>query len=199
VQLWRVVDGELAEPTPGCGLRPVAGGPGCAETKLEIEEGNDPCRPPCLTVDVSNHIIGEVRVQIDPTEFGPVLERDEVYRLVLPALANVSQMTAPALYRQAFWDACGMPLVTEGAIAYSYDFKIDRPKCKEDVDQDDVQLSCDNAPNVFNPDQEDIDRDGIGDVIDLCPTVPGAANNSADSDKDGVGNDCDNCRQTTNQ
>jgi hypothetical protein len=68
-----------------------------------------------------------------------------------------------------------------------------------DVDQDGVQLSCDNATGYFNPDQLDTDDDGVGDVVDLCPTVKSSAANSADSDKDGIGNECDSCRQTTNQ
>jgi hypothetical protein len=73
------------------------------------------------------------------------------------------------------------------------------PSCAQDIDHDAVHLACDNAPTHFNPDQVDIDEDGIGDVIDLCPTVAAAASNSADSDKDGVGNDCDVCRQTLSQ
>ena len=94
-----------------------------------------------------------------------------------------------------------MPLVAGGATEpdFVYQFTIDQPKCKEDADRDNVQLSCDNAPNVFNPDQGDIDGDGFGDVIDLCPTLPTAVANTADSDKDGVGNECDDCRQTLTQ
>ena len=80
-----------------------------------------------------------------------------------------------------------MPLVAENAEAYNYDFSIDSPKCKEDPDKDDVPLSCDNADDVFNPGQEDIDNDGVGDVVDLCPMAGGDANNTADSDNDGVG------------
>jgi hypothetical protein len=111
-------------------------------------------------------------------------------------------------YRNAFWDACGMPLVTampkvdaEGKLSgsgeraapdYFYDFNIDQPKPKEDPENDNIQFSCDNARDQFNPDQEDMDGDGFGDVEDLCPTVAGD-NNKADTDKDGIGNDCDRC------
>lgn len=68
--------------------------------------------------------------------------------------------------------------------------------CASDPDHDNLGFACDNADERFNPDQSDFDSDGIGDVIDLCPTVAGA-NNTADSDGDGIGNDCDSCRHTT--
>jgi thrombospondin type 3 repeat protein len=67
--------------------------------------------------------------------------------------------------------------------------------CSSDPDGDDVPFPCDNAEDRFNPSQSDVDGDGIGDVIDLCPTLAGS-NNSADSDQDGIGNDCDVCRAT---
>lgn len=51
---------------------------------------------------------------------------------------------------------------------------------------------CDNAPAHFNPDQSDVDGDGIGDVADLCPTLP-SGESQADSDGDGIGNACDLC------
>lgn len=65
-------------------------------------------------------------------------------------------------------------------------------QCKVDSDRDGVAFACDNAPDIRNPEQTDIDGDGFGDVADLCPTVAGD-NNSADSDRDGVGNACDSC------
>jgi len=185
-----------------CGeIVPVAGGPGCYDNEVAFSEAleSNPCAAPCLTVDIADQFTGEVRVQIDPVEFGVGLELRERYRLLVPALGDIDQMSDPNAYYSAFWDACGMPLVAQDAAEYSYDFSIDEPKCKEDRDRDGVQRSCDNAELNFNPDQGDLDRDGIGDVVDKCPTVSNAGNNSADSDKDGVGNDCDVCRQTTNQ
>ena len=208
VQIWRVAErnntspDNFLPPKDGCPEGPVAGGPGCATSAEQIED--DPCRPPCLTVDIADVAIGEVSVQIDPAEFGPILRTDNSYRMSLPGLDSMADLNGPegqVAYQRAFWDACGMPLVLGGAseVDYLYDFTVDKPKCKEDEDQDNVQLSCDNAPDFFNPDQRDTDGDSIGDVVDLCPTVAGSANNSADSDKDGVGNECDNCRQTINQ
>jgi len=38
-----------------------------------------------------------------------------------------------------------------------------------DSDGDGIPNDVDNAPNVFNPDQLDIDGDGLADVIDPCP------------------------------
>jgi hypothetical protein len=176
---------------------PVAGGPFCVET--DIEKDNDPCRPPCLVVDVSSHFLGEVKVRVDNSEFAPAFEVDNRYRFVVPGLGSPADMNDPSAYQAAFWDACGMPLITGGGgNDFIYEFSIDEPRCKEDLDRDDIPRGCDNAPLHFNPFQEDIDFDGFGDVIDKCPTVA-TSTNTADSDNDGVGNQCDNCRQTTNQ
>lgn len=71
-------------------------------------------------------------------------------------------------------------------------------KCKEDQDRDQVAFACDNAPDYFNPEQTDIDDDGFGDIIDLCPTVA-SDSNTADVDKDGVGNPCDLCGGLVNK
>jgi hypothetical protein len=185
---------------------PVAGGPNCATTEEELDADGDgqadPCSAPCLTVDIADQATGGLSVEIDAAEFGSVLKVESTYRLLVPGLNNRDQMEDGGLYQAAFWDACGMPLVvggTDDPNDFIYQFKIDQPKCKEDADQDTVQLSCDNAPDYFNPNQEDTDDDGVGDVVDLCPTVPSSQANSADSDKDGIGNECDSCRQTTNQ
>jgi len=66
-----------------------------------------------------------------------------------------------------------------------------------------VNLTCDNCPNDFNPDQADQDidpmtgePDGIGDLCDNCPLVANAMQLNFDSDCHG--NDCDNCVYTPN-
>lgn len=205
----------------------VAGGPGCAATAAELEDNPDAV--PCLTVDVRGQRLGSVSVRIDPTEFGPILQTDREYRLYVPSI-RATRLEGEALecrraledcqadgdgqcvgvdecvlasYEQAFWDACGMPLVkaTEqgGAISdFVYRFTIDETQCEEDADGDGIPASCDNAPEVYNADQNDFDGDGIGDRIDLCPVVR-EDGGAVDSDDDGIGNLCDNCRRATRQ
>ncbi|PRQ08924.1 thrombospondin type 3 repeat-containing protein [Enhygromyxa salina] len=195
----------------------VAGGSECADEREDVTVDH----PPCLSVDVALQREGLIRVVIDSVRFGRQLsnysEDDPQagdafgraytgrYRMKLPGLEQVERfedldLDDPAdlaAYERAFKDVCGMPLITTGGQGYTdfyYDFTIDAPKCKEDPDRDDVQLSCDNAPDHPNPDQRDQDFDGFGDVVDLCPLTPSGLN-TADSDGDGVGNDCDTCRQ----
>jgi len=197
----------------------VAGGPGCAKTAADLEAGNGTV--PCLSVNVRDQDIGSVRVEIDAKEFGAILQPNTGdnpvrYRFKVPGITlkpnqdvYAAMKADPAAYAAAFWDACGMPLVLgmpaldeEGNVAkkggkaakpdFWYDFEIDSPKCKEDLDLDGFPFSCDNAPDNFNDDQENSDGDEAGDVVDLCPTIA-TMNTTADTDKDGIGNECDFC------
>lgn len=195
-------------------LEVVAGGVDCS-TEKDVGV-------PCLTVNIRDQEIGSIRVSIDTKTFGAdVLVAKQRYRLKVPGMdlpagktVHDVMATDPAAYAAAFWDACGMPLVnsmplldSDGKLSksgkarpadYLYDFDIDEPKAKEDTDNDNVQFSCDNAPKNFNPDQEDMDGDGFGDIVDLCPTIA-SDNNTADTDKDGIGNLCDRCGRQTSQ
>ena len=63
----------------------------------------------------------------------------------------------------------------------------------DDDDGDGLCSSFDNCPDVYNPDQSDVDFDRIGDVCDPCPIDP-----LNDADSDGYCAEVDNCPSTYN-
>ena len=58
-----------------------------------------------------------------------------------------------------------------------------------DMDRDGVADTVDNCPTVANSDQLDTDHDGVGDACDNCPLV--ANPDQRDTDGDGLGDVCD--------
>lgn len=80
--------------------------------------------------------------------------------------------------------------------------------CQNDLDSDGLLNINDNCPNNFNPNQEDLDNDGIGNICDndidgdgisndkdACPTKVGTSlgEGCPDSDGDGVYDNEDEC------
>ena len=58
-----------------------------------------------------------------------------------------------------------------------------------DSDEDGIYDFEDNCPQTYNPDQEDDDGDGNGDLCDICPGY----DDNIDSDSDTVPDGCDIC------
>jgi hypothetical protein len=73
------------------------------------------------------------------------------------------------------------PLVLEATL-----FDLD-----EAVNDDGKPPDEDNCPDLWNPNQEDSDQDGVGDVCDNCPLADNPQ--QQDSDGDHVGDACDLC------
>lgn len=69
----------------------------------------------------------------------------------------------------------------------------DAPVTANDLDGDGIPNLLDNCPTVANPDQANEDHDGFGDACDDCPPFPSFG---IDSDGDGVGDPCDPHPQT---
>lgn len=66
----------------------------------------------------------------------------------------------------------------------------------DDLDGDGVPNLIDNCACIPNPDQLDSDGDGVGDVCDNCLFTYNPR--QEDRDGDGVGDDCDNCPAKVN-
>ncbi|XP_023227944.1 cartilage oligomeric matrix protein-like [Centruroides sculpturatus] len=64
--------------------------------------------------------------------------------------------------------------------------------CDQDIDNDGIHNLLDNCRAIPNGDQVDRDGDGLGDVCDNCPSVPNP--DQEDLDKDRIGDVCDSPR-----
>jgi hypothetical protein len=72
----------------------------------------------------------------------------------------------------------------------------------DDSDGDGLANTADNCPQVWNPDQGNLDGDKVGDACDVCVLVPDATTCAKagpdDTDGDGVPNATDNCKSKPN-
>ena len=71
-------------------------------------------------------------------------------------------------------------------LSFAYVFSLHDP----DVDRDGVPDDCDNCPSLPNPGQNDCDQDAVGDACEL------ASGNETDCDLDGVPDSCELARTT---
>lgn len=62
-----------------------------------------------------------------------------------------------------------------------------------DPDADGIPTCADNCPTVYNPDQADMNGNGIGDACDSGVSSTSVSSATSDSDGDGVPNGSDNC------
>ncbi len=79
---------------------------------------------------------------------------------------------------------CGICAENEECNAIGKCFSLDK-------DNDGVEISQDNCPQDYNPNQEDIDNDGLGDVCDVC--TPDCSN--SECGPDGCGGSCGECME----
>ncbi len=132
-------------------------------------------------------INGVVRIRVNIIDDdGTDIDNDGVIDS-LDNCPNTSNTDQANLDGDAFGDVCDEDIDGDGYLNTNDAFPMD-PAEWSDTDQDGVGDNSDNCVTVANPNQEDADANGIGDVCE--------GNN--DYDNDGIPNDVDNCPNTSN-
>jgi len=113
---------------------------------------------------------------------------------------TTAEMQTQSTFIDYGWDFVNIWGIDEGL---SYPYPLWQAPPVLDSDGDGFPDDVDNCPTVANPDQLDLDADGIGDVCDDSDGdgVPDSEDNcwyvvnpgQTDSDTDDVGDACDNC------
>ncbi|XP_067083673.1 thrombospondin-4a [Osmerus mordax] len=86
-------------------------------------------------------------------------------------------------------DACDNCVITDNTDQRDTDKDGLGDKCDDDMDGDGLKNILDNCQSVPNTDQKDRDNDGVGDACDSCPDMVNP--NQSDVDDDLVGDTCD--------
>nr|AAI70280.1 Thrombospondin-4 [Xenopus laevis] len=100
--------------------------------------------------------------------------------------ANIDQKNSD---QDIFGDACDNCRLTLNNDQRDTDNDGKGDACDDDMDGDGIKNILDNCQRVPNVDQKDKDGDGVGDICDSCPDIINP--NQSDIDNDLVGDSCD--------
>lgn len=155
-----------------------------------------------MTVDTVAPRVVAYLTAIDSMVVQMAIELDgQLFLLVTPYTAGEARSITPFAFTQVqgqwYLDA---PQIESGMLFNMVNFLTIHSTADilfdNDLDHDGVDNLVDNCPCTYNPDQADADGDGIGDACDNCPTTYNPV--QEDYDGDGVGDRCDNCSTTYN-
>lgn len=150
-----------------------------------------------LVQKLSQSELGGTQLALGPSAAAWIRGSGEESELMLWDGQQVQQITDDAVV-----DASPSTSGEEVAWLHGADVYLRKPICGADFDLDGLLNAKDNCPYLYNPNQTDMDKDGLGnscdsdddgdlilDPMDNCPSLgnPG----QSDVDGDGLGNECD--------